>query len=93
MNLVIPADHLPFRTSVTVIIPGRPSFHLIASVEDADRFLFEHWGSYDSEQWMEAMDQCAKVTTGSADAEDVRAAFIAAMDHAGMETTSVILLP
>lgn len=93
MNLANPSEHTHFGMSVTVVIPGRPWFHLISSVEEADRFLFENWGSYDSEQWMEAMDQCAKVTAGNANAEDVRTAFIAAMDNAGMETTSVTLLP
>jgi Protein of unknown function (DUF982) len=93
MKSTISADRTRFHSSVTVIIPGKPWFHLISSVEEADQFLFENWGSYDSEQWMKAMDQCAKATMGTANAEDVRAAFLSAMDNAGMETTSVILLP
>jgi hypothetical protein len=83
---------MPFRSPVTISWPGSTSFHVVSNVDDADRFLFENWASYDSVHWLAAMDQCADATTGTATAEDVRVAFIRATSYAGMQINSEIAL-
>ncbi|TIP35692.1 MAG: DUF982 domain-containing protein [Mesorhizobium sp.] len=69
-----------FRVPVVVYAGGSIGFTLIESVSQASDFLFDHWPGNDSLAWTDAMKRCAE--DGAAD--DASAAFLAALEGAGI---------
>lgn len=85
-------DKRQFRATM-VICAGSPTrFHLISTVGDASDFLFDHWASNDSPQWMAAMNKCAWANLGRASIEEANSAFLVAIKAAGMRIDPAITL-
>lgn len=77
---------------VVIFVDRLKTFTLIVTVTDASDFLFDNWANNDSEQWNDAMNQCASVDTGMTSIEDASVAFILAVETAGMRVDPTISL-
>lgn len=76
-----------------VIFSDRPGgFYLISTVADASDFLFDNWAENDSEQWTDAMNQCAGADMGMTSVEDANVAFVTALKAAGLRIDPTISL-
>lgn len=77
---------------VVIFVNRAKTFTLIVTVTDASDFLFDNWANNDSEQWIDAMNQCAGVDVGVTSIEDASVAFILAVETAGMRVDPTITL-
>lgn len=85
-------DTKNLRTPV-VIFTNRPhGFCLVCTVAEASDFLFDNWAENDSQQWTDAMNQCAGVDLGMTSIEDAGLAFLLAVQTAGMKIDPAIAL-
>ena len=83
-------DTKKFDTPVVIFVEREKSFILICTVTDASDFLFDNWPGNDSQAWTDAMSQCAAVGPGRGSIGDASAAFILAVETAGMRVDPTI---
>ncbi|MGO4841250.1 DUF982 domain-containing protein, partial [Rhizobiaceae sp. 2RAB30] len=77
-------DTKRLNTPLVIFTNRANGFSLVCTVAEASNFLFDNWSENDSEQWTDAMNQCAGVDLGITSVEDAGLSFILAVRGAGM---------
>lgn len=86
-------DTKKLSTPLVIFTNRLNGFRLVCTVAEASNFLFDNWADNDSEQWTDAMNQCAGVDLGMTSVDEAGLAFILAVRGAGMRVDPTLAVP